>query len=251
MLFKLLKYDLQYSMTGFLSLASAIIAVSLAVRLSSDFLYNLAIVNIGLNILFMAVSIAVIVMSIIFIHQNYATSLFGSHGYLMFTLPVKPVTLLTSKFITSLIWLNFMFLASFISSLIIAWDVAYVYSPFFDTNTTFSLIIFAIIHYNFIGFLLISIFFVIITLSHSYIKGRRIHGIFSTIIGISYFVLWSEILNWFYLNVVEGIGDFGFTIIDNTFMSLRVDFFLLLSSVIFGLIASLAILKLFKRMELR
>ena len=281
MLLKLIKYDLIYSKNNFFALGAALIAAAFVFQFSMTTLRNIALANISASLLLGAVNISVVVLGIIFIHQNYAKNLFSGHGYLMFTLPVKPYLLLVTKMITSLIWLNFMIVVGFVGSMIIVFGIAlrditgYMFPREIGPEVVEAisylgaLVAWAFTHVNVFGFFLVSIFFAIITLSHSYIKNIRIHGVFSTIAGIVYFLIWTVVLGWYHDNA--GAGNrltLGFLPrrewvrdpVSQTFIQgdaivgsylVQYDIVLLGSALVFGLAACYAILNLYKRMELR
>ena len=120
MLGKVLKYDLKFGKNAFLGMASLIIALGIILRIlditpvSADYDHDALVA-----ILLICTTLASAIISIMLVYQNYHRSLFTSEGYLMFTLPVKRSTLLTSKILTSLIWFNVMMLAAIVSVLIL------------------------------------------------------------------------------------------------------------------------------------
>ncbi|MCL1994912.1 MAG: hypothetical protein FWG63_01745 [Defluviitaleaceae bacterium] len=250
MLFKLLKYDLMYSKNKFLSMAGILVAYALIFGFSVPFIQDLIFANISAMVLFGLISMVITKLSIIFVYQNYAKNLFSDHGYLMFTLPVKPYLLLVTKIFSALIWLNFMTLVS-----AVAFVVAFFgqHGPFFALSDAIDFLldgthVWLFIHMNAIGFFVISLFFAIITLGHSAVKSRVVHSIVAVVLGITYFILWSEAQGWY-------IRTFGWAT-QNQPLTVRIgnfdyNMFLLGSSIVFGLVACLAIIKLYKRMELR
>ena len=62
----------------------------------------------GISVL-MIISMCMFVLTVVVMVTNFQKSLYGDQGYLSFTLPVKSVSLLTSKVITSTVW----FIAAF------------------------------------------------------------------------------------------------------------------------------------------
>lgn len=259
-LYKLLKYDLLFAKNGFFGLAAALLSVSIVFRFTLDFFSDSIIPLIGATITMWVVHIIVSIMSIIFIFQGFSKTFFGDTGYLMFTLPVKRWMLLRTKIITSLIWLNFMALVGFIQANILTFDHGGQLT--FDQANTIG--IFALVHFNVLGFLALSILFMIITLSKAYINGRNIHFIFSAIIGAIYFAIWAQIITWFFRHVADfgyfGIGvgrmynwvDFALGSSPEVVGYLVVyDFVFIGSAILFGIGACFIILKLFKYMELR
>ena len=259
MLIKLLKYDLLYGKNGFFGLAAALLAVSLVFRFTMDFFSDAIVPIVGSLIILVVTSIIVSIMSIMYIYQGFSKTFFGNHGYLMFTLPVKHSLLLQTKVLTSTIWLNFMALVSFLSGSILTFGHGA--QVRFDQNTVIS--IFSFVHYNIIGFLALSILFLIITISKAIIRGRSIHFVLASVVGALYFALWAHINTLFFRHVAEygyfGFGDGYMLDVPGTLNSgeltagylVQYDFFFLGSAIVFGIIAYFIILKLFKYMELR
>jgi len=62
----------------------------------------------GISVL-MIISMCMFVLTVVVMVTNFQKTLYGDQGYLSFTLPVKSVSLLTSKVITSTVW----FIAAF------------------------------------------------------------------------------------------------------------------------------------------
>ena len=254
MFLKLLKYDLLHGKNGFFCLAAALLTVSAVFRFTMDFFQDSVIPMVGGSIVTVVTHIVVGIMSVIFIYQGFAKTFFGDHGYLMFTLPVKKSLLLFTKVGTSLLWLNFMVLAAMGASTILTLGHTDAFT--FDQMGIVS--VFAFVHYNVLGFLALSILFLIISISKSIFNTISIHFVFAAMIGAAYFALWAQVVTWFYRHVAD-YGQFGFGVGQgfNFFTGepmgylVHYDFFLLGSAVMFGLAACLVILKVFKYMELK
>ena len=260
MLYKLLKYDLLYSRSQFFGLGAALVIAAATLRFSLEFLEHLAILNIGIAMLATFISGAVGFMSIVLIYQNYSKNLFGNHGYLMFTLPLKPSIILISKAITSMLWFNFMMAVSVIGLLILVWNPGM--TRFMDMEV-FHIIWVTIIYFNAVAFLLMSIFFFVLTLNRAYFKGIKVHWMASGVIGTIYFIVWVQIIDWLFRDV--GLGHFGIGIgaiqgwsyvgngqwAEFTRHAIYLDFLFLGMAILFALIMLGGVVQLFKKLELR
>lgn len=102
MLGKLFKYELKAASRTFLPIYMALIVLSIANRIFQ-----------GVNIIFVtrlgaiiegALFIALWVVTLFLIIQRFNKNLLKDEGYLMFTLPVKPRTLIISKLLSAVVW---------------------------------------------------------------------------------------------------------------------------------------------------
>lgn len=98
MLLKLLKYELRSNYLKFIALGLIYILITgiVFIFFRSNRDATMAIVTIAI--------IALCVISFMIVFQRYNTNLYGSEGYLMFTLPVDGRSLLMSKLLASLFW---------------------------------------------------------------------------------------------------------------------------------------------------
>jgi hypothetical protein len=108
MLGKLLKYDLRSMLKSFLLIWGGVLAISLVnhFTLNADGRLTgmLGTVSVLIPILlYAAVIISMIVLTLIFIIQRFYNGLLRDEGYLMFTLPVRPWQLVTSKGLSAVI----------------------------------------------------------------------------------------------------------------------------------------------------
>ncbi|MHC1748518.1 MAG: hypothetical protein AB9856_09080 [Cellulosilyticaceae bacterium] len=106
MLGKLLKYELKATGRTFLPLYGAILVIAAINRVTLlgdglSFLDNFR--NIMMLVLF-SLFVALGVMTLVVLIQRFNKNLLGDEGYLMFTLPVKAHSLISSKLIVTLIW---------------------------------------------------------------------------------------------------------------------------------------------------
>ncbi|WP_458861777.1 hypothetical protein [Acidaminobacterium chupaoyuni] len=112
MLGKLLKYEFKSTSRTLLPCYGALVIISIFTRLlavgdnsmirSDSFAMQIAA---GISItLFVALMIAVFVLTFLVIVQRFYKNLFGEEGYLSNTLPVKPWMHITSKSIVALVW---------------------------------------------------------------------------------------------------------------------------------------------------
>lgn len=110
MLGKLTKYEFKATCRFFLPLYGALLLLAAMARLSQWIItYN----EIGLlqyfsnifTLVYVLVVVAIFALTLIVMIQRFYKNLLGDEGYLMFTLPVKSWQLITSKLLTSLVWM--------------------------------------------------------------------------------------------------------------------------------------------------
>lgn len=102
MLGKLLKHEIRQS-ARFVSVIYAIVGVTTAFTLLAMLIKSTKLTVIA-SALLVFVGIALLIMTMVAIIKNFYDSLYGSQGYLSFTLPVKCSKILLSKIITSYFW---------------------------------------------------------------------------------------------------------------------------------------------------
>lgn len=102
MLGKLLKYDFRSMFRVFLPLWGALLAISFINRLTlnSD---HMGLPGAVLFIAYIGIIFAVMAVTLVLVVQRFYNGLLKSEGYLMFTLPVKPWQLITSKGIAAMV----------------------------------------------------------------------------------------------------------------------------------------------------
>ncbi len=102
MLGKLLKYDFRSMFRVFLPLWGALLAISFINRLTlnSD---RMGLPGAVLFIAYIGIIFAVMAVTLVLVVQRFYNGLLKSEGYLMFTLPVKPWQLITSKGIAAMV----------------------------------------------------------------------------------------------------------------------------------------------------
>ena len=112
MLGKLLKYDLKANRNMFLLMHGILLAVALGSRFSMLEAFEalqgysgLGWVTVLLMITYFIALVAINVMAYVLIIRRFYINLFGSEGYLSFTLPVTAIQHFASKVISALIWL--------------------------------------------------------------------------------------------------------------------------------------------------
>jgi hypothetical protein len=114
MLTKLLKYEFKSTYLKFLSAFAVYVVMS-------GILLTFFRFNVGLTIGLISVGvIALWVMMIVNIVQRYNSNLYGSEGYLMFSLPVSGRKLLFSKLIPAFIWVVGLGIISVASAFVVA-----------------------------------------------------------------------------------------------------------------------------------
>lgn len=107
MLAKLLKYDFKSMFKLFLPLWGALLVVSAVNRLISgaglDAEQGLGLVNSIMVLLYILLIVAVLVVTTVIIIARFYQGLLKDEGYLMFTIPVHPWQLITSKLISAVV----------------------------------------------------------------------------------------------------------------------------------------------------
>lgn len=120
MLGKLLKYEMKSSARTLLPLyigtlvAAVICGVQMAMMIGSvngdDIWFHVGayrgngLFSMFLFLLFLALCVAIMVLTAMIVIQRFNKNLIGDEGYLMFTLPVTHVQLLSSKLVAGLLW---------------------------------------------------------------------------------------------------------------------------------------------------
>jgi len=176
MLIKTLKYDFVFSRAWFLIAAALMIVLSAILRLnaqpSRDIGGTGGTAEIVLPMVLMVTGIISIFQILIFVNKT----LFEETGYLTLTLPVKRLTLLTSKLIVSVVWFNFMLLAAAIS--VILFDSQRTSFNFMRLSRSISLENFiALVEVNFVAIFLILVISFSTVLAHSSLWRRHFHGL--------------------------------------------------------------------------
>lgn len=125
MLGKLMKYDFKSMFKVFIPLWLALLAVSVINRFTAGINHN------GMNstvpavvflIIYACLIVAVMVLAVALIIMRFYNGLLKDEGYLMFTLPVKPWQLVTSKCLTATVISILSLIAGMLSVLFIAAD---------------------------------------------------------------------------------------------------------------------------------
>lgn len=120
MLGKLLKYEMKASARTLLPLyvGTMVVALICGIQLAlmttsingSDVWFSVvghrndSLLSMFMYLLFFGLCVAIVVLTIMIVVQRFNKSLIGDEGYLMFTLPVTQVQLLSSKLIAALLW---------------------------------------------------------------------------------------------------------------------------------------------------
>lgn len=200
MLAKLIKYDLLFSRNNFFLFSGIFLAAALAIRLYFGFIgETVAIVGMmfGMMAIFMVAAFVLGIVAIAMTYQSYQKSFFSDHGYLMLTLPVKHGHLLLSKFLTSLFWFNFLMVVGIVATLL----VASVEASMGDILGGFTFYAFVNVFYvwllaNAFGFFLLSIFFLGINLKNTFNFGLSLNWVISVGITGAIFFLWARLSMW-------------------------------------------------------
>lgn len=107
MLGKLIKLDIRFAYKKFLIMAGLMLALGLVMPYVGQ-----TYLQVGAAVVFAVVMTVIPLMSVWLVVQHFQRNLFGSEGYLMFTLPVRATELLLSKLVTTVIWFNLMIAAA-------------------------------------------------------------------------------------------------------------------------------------------
>lgn len=103
MLGKLIKHEfIQTSKSLFAVYAAACAAIGL---LLISYLTKITSIGVTASFALIVIGFAAIVVTLIMVIRNFNDSLYGSQGYLTFTLPVKSGEILFSKFFVSFVWI--------------------------------------------------------------------------------------------------------------------------------------------------
>jgi hypothetical protein len=184
MLIKQLKYDLSFSKTAFFAMAAITVGIASILRLTM-FAEDGGLTQDAVQIAALLILFGVGIACVMQIFQFFSKNFFGDIGYLMLTLPVRRAKLLISKVIVSVVWFNFMLLAGAVAWYIAALTqldggILYIFRSIGARH------VIAIVEINMIALFFMSVMFFAITLSHSVISGRRVHGIISGVIALLY-----------------------------------------------------------------
>lgn len=127
MVFKLLKYDFKSMLRVFVPLWLALLAVSainhFSLSASSPSAYSAEGLQVIPLLVFFGLIIAAAVLTAVLVIQRFYLGLLKDEGYLMFTLPVKPWQLLTSKVVSAMVVCVLSLGAGILSVLILGYQV--------------------------------------------------------------------------------------------------------------------------------
>ena len=108
MLGKLLKHELKATSRLLIPLYLILIGISFLNRIMlslQDFNWMMKFISNLLTTGFLFILVAVFAVTVVLMITRFYKNLIGDEGYLMFTLPVKPNQLITSKLIISIFWI--------------------------------------------------------------------------------------------------------------------------------------------------
>jgi hypothetical protein len=119
MLAKLLKYEIKATARLFLPLYLALLLFAFINRVVNPFKTSKLTGNFNIQatistisaIIYFALIVGIVVMTLIILIQRFYKNLLGDEGYLMFTLPVKTWQLIASKLLSALMWVVLSFTA--------------------------------------------------------------------------------------------------------------------------------------------
>lgn len=139
-----MKYEIKATGRVFLPLYAALAIMSLLFKAATfipvdynsihSFIFGMG------ALIFITVIIAIFVLTVVMMIQRFYRNLLCDEGYLMFTLPVKPRTLIVSKLIVTIMWIAASFIVTFLSILFIALDISTKTVDISDFNLFFSVV---------------------------------------------------------------------------------------------------------------
>ena len=133
---KLMKYEIKSMFKQFSFIWIAVIAVAAIIKFTSGFGGNEVLRSFlpefVFSLVYGALLIAMVVLSIMFIIQRFYNGLLKDEGYLMFTLPVKPWQLVMSKLLTATLVTVISTLVGIISIFVLAGNYGRVFGELFD-----------------------------------------------------------------------------------------------------------------------
>jgi len=200
MFIKQLKYDLLFSRNAFFGMGALLIGISIILSLAIHVMgtgVTGAMETVWVGLVFSISATAVAVASVFQLYTFYKRSLFGNSGYLMLTLPVERCSLLVSKLVVSLLWINYMVIVNFIMALIlftgmgeVNWNDMGYNSPYFSWSIRDTLrLIEGVITMNIFPLVFISIAYLGITLGNSVFGRWRVNGFVAGIASIVYLMI--------------------------------------------------------------
>ncbi|MDD6021358.1 MAG: hypothetical protein ACI4GA_00340 [Acutalibacteraceae bacterium] len=119
MLGKLIKNEFKQTSKSLVAVYSAA-GVSILFMLLS-YLTKIAWLGAAGSVALIFIGVAAIIMTLVMVINNFARSLYGSQGYLSYTLPVRCSSLLFSKFFVSFVWIIVSYLVMMLTAFIVAW----------------------------------------------------------------------------------------------------------------------------------
>ncbi len=178
MLGKLIKLDLWFGWKKFVSIAAVMVAAGIFMPILWD------VSGLGSLILLYLGVLIIGIMCVYICVQYFRSNLFGSEGYLMFTLPVSTTQLITSKLITTVFWFNFMLASAGLSVVLLGrispmdlWEILI-------TRESWSILLSVLISANAIGIPTITAVYFGASITNITFRNRPIHGIIATIVSI-------------------------------------------------------------------
>ena len=181
MLGKLLKLDIMFGWKKFAAMAVAVVIAGFALP------YIMSAVAFAVTPLFATLLLIIGVLCVYVCCQYFNRNLFGSEGYLMFTLPVKSGCIVASKLIVTVIWMNVMFCAAGVAALLIErFAIKEVVDILFN-ESKWKLAIQLLLRMNVIGMLFISAsYFSEAWYMNSYVKNRPLRYAVGLIITLAF-----------------------------------------------------------------
>jgi len=245
MFFKQIKYDLLFSRDAFLGMGGLLIGVAVVMSLITWQLGTAGFFgSVAFGVPFSMVITGVFVAFVIQLVSFYKKSLFENSGYLMLTIPVDRASLLISKIVAALFWVNYMALVGLIMMAIIAMGFDGINFNFSMSNVS-ARVIFQVVEgfigMNFFPLLIITVTYFGITLKNSVIGGFRVNGLVAGFVCIAYLVF---IFRFVYTMVVIIFSSYF-----DYFQSFRITYFFVF---VFAVVAASATYYLLKhKVELR
>jgi len=178
MLGKLLKLDITFGWKKFLALAGAVILAGIIL----PYLGKVAVFGGSLLLI-----IGVVVIGALCVYtcvQYFRNNLFGSEGYLMFTLPVRSGSIVASKLLTTVLWFNVMFCAAGVALIFILKYSSKEFIDVFFVDGRWKDVLQMLLFGNMIGIPVIAAVYLAVSSRNITVRNRPLSGVIAVIIAV-------------------------------------------------------------------
>lgn len=178
MLGKLLKLDIMFGWKKFAAMAAAVVMTGIMLPYIRKFyVFPTWGFFVGLCLIICALCLYVCC-------QYFKSNLLGSEGYLMFTLPVKSGSIVLSKLITAVFWINVMFCAA---GAAVVFKMQYTPAELFQIISSVDMwkrVIFMLILCNIVVIPIIASVYLAVSSRNITVKNKLLNGIIAEIIAV-------------------------------------------------------------------